>query len=300
MGSYAAYLNGQWISSSDLRIPVDDLGFALGTTVTERLRTFRGAVFRLDAHLSRLRGSLGIVGLDADTISAEIGRAIGEFVKRNAGRIAPNDDWAIAAFATPGRAGRGTPTVCVHGNPLPFHSWADQFETGVPTVVSSFRQVPNNCWPTDLKCRSRMHYYLAYQEAAAKRPGARAIVLDQDGFVAEGTTANLVMYRNGEGIISPPENNILIGVSLGVLRELAAVLNIPFVTRPFTTAELVEAEEAMFASTSICLLPIIECDGKKLGDGRPGPVYRRLLSVWSELVGVDIVAQVKQFANRTT
>ena len=234
MDSYAAYLNGQWVSSADLRISVDDLGFALGTTVTERLRTFRGAVFRLDAHLSRLRGSLGIVGLDADAIASEVGLAIGEFVERNASRINPDDDWAIAAFATPGRAGRGQPTVCIHGNPLPFHSWADQFETGVPTIVSSFRQVPNNCWPTDLKCRSRMHYYLADQEAAAKRPGARAIVLDQDGFVAEGTTANLVMYRDSEGIVSPPENNILIGVSLGVLRELAAVLNIPFVTRSFT------------------------------------------------------------------
>src|SRR4051812_6958550 len=76
MGNYAAYLNGDWVSSTDLRIPVDDVGFAMGATVTERLRTFRGRVFRLDEHLSRLGGSLRIVGLDADAIVAEIGQAI--------------------------------------------------------------------------------------------------------------------------------------------------------------------------------------------------------------------------------
>ena len=299
MASYAAYLNGEWIPSTELHIPVDDLGFAMGATVTERLRTFHGQVFRLQEHFARLRGSLSIIGLDSDAIATEVGHAIGEFLRRNEGRLDPADDWGIAAFATPGSARSGRPTVCVHGNPLPFRSWAAQFETGLPVIITSVRQVPTNCWPAELKCRSRMHYYLADREAAAKRPGARAIVLDQEGNVAEGTTANVLIYRDGEGIISPPLDNILLGVSLGCIRELAAVLELPFVMRPFTPDELRSADEALFASTSICALPIVECDGRPIGDGRPGPVYRKLLAAWDKLVGVNIAEQARRFATRS-
>jgi branched-subunit amino acid aminotransferase/4-amino-4-deoxychorismate lyase len=143
-----------------------------------------------------------------------------------------------------------------------------------------------------------MHYYLADREATARRPGARAIVLDQDGYVAEGTTANVIVYRAGEGLVSPPVDNILLGVSLGVVKELAAKLQLPFVMRPLSVEDLRTADEAMLASTSICVLPIVECDAQQMGDGRPGPVYRNVLSAWSALVGVDIARQARQFADR--
>lgn len=298
MHKIIAYLNGDWVAASELHVAIDDAGFLLGTTVTERLRTFRGQVFRLEEHLARLRGSLRIIGLNSDVVAAEVAAAIPEFVHRNRGLIDPNDDWAVIAFATPGSSESGRPTVCVHGFPLPFHHWADQFEVGVPVVVSSHRQVPTNCWPAELKCRSRMHYYLADREAAARRPGARAIVLDQNGYIAEGTTANVVIYREGEGLISPPYEHILAGVSLAVLKELAAITNAQFVMRQVTVDDFCTADEAMFTSTSICVLPIVECDGKLLGDGRPGPVYRRLLAAWSDFSGVDVAEQARRFAKR--
>lgn len=299
MHKIIAYLNGNWVAASELYIAVDDVGFVLGTTVTERLRTFRGQIFRLEEHLARLRGSLRIIGLDSETVASEVAAAITEFVLRNRGLIDPNDDWAVLAFVTPGSPASGRPTVCVHGYPLPFQHWADQFAAGVPVVVSSHRQVPNNCWPVELKCRSRMHYYLADREAAAHRPGARAIVLDQDGYVAEGTTANVVIYREGEGLISPPYEHILAGVSLGVMRELAAITNTHFVMRSVTIDDFRTADEAMFTSTSICVLPIVECDDKPIGSGRPGPTYRRLLAAWSDFVGVDVAEQARRFATRS-
>ncbi len=299
MHKIIAYLDGNWVAASKLHIAVDDAGFLLGTTVTERLRTFRGQVFRLEEHLARLRGSLKIIGLDSETLASEVAAAITEFVLRNRGLIDPNDDWAVLAFVTPGSPTSGRPTVCVHGYPLPFHHWADQFEAGVPVVVSTHQQVPNNCWPAELKCRSRMHYYLAEREAATRRTGARAIVLDQAGYVAEGTTANVVIYREGEGLISPPHEHILAGVSLGVLKELAAITNTRFVLRPVTVDDVRTADEAMFTSTSICVLPIVECDGKPIGSGRPGPVYRRLLAAWSDFVGVDVAEQARRFAKRS-
>ncbi|MEX0643443.1 MAG: aminotransferase class IV [Pirellulales bacterium] len=293
-----AYSSGDWIPSTELRLAVDDVGFLLGATVTERLRTFCGEAFRLDEHLQRLRRSLEIVGLDAEAITAQVAQAVPEFVGRNRAILDTDDDWTIIAFATPGVAGAGRPTVCVHGFPLQFQQWADKYETGLPVMISETRQVPGACWPPELKCRSRMHFYLADRAAAARQPGARAILLDDDGFVAESTTANVLVYRAGEGLVSPPREHILAGVSLGVVRELAAQIGTPFVMRPLAVDELRTADEAMLASTSVCLLPVVECDGNRIGPGIPGPIYRQLLAVWSKLVGVDVAEQARRGARR--
>jgi branched-subunit amino acid aminotransferase/4-amino-4-deoxychorismate lyase len=293
-----ACLNGDWIADRDLRIAVDDVGFLLGATVTERLRTFRGQVFRLEEHLRRLRHSLKIVGLEVEAIATQVARQVPEFVVRNRGLLADEDDWSIAAFVTPGVSGSGRPTICVHGFPLQFEKWAERYEAGLPVVISDVRQIPPACWPPELKCRSRMHYYLADRAADAAQPGARAVLLDEDGFIAEATTANVVVVRGGEGLVTPPDAHILPGVSLGVVHELAAASGLPFVSRPLRVEEFKSADEAMLCSTSVCLLPVVECDGQQIGDGRPGPIFRRLLSAWSALVGVDIAEQARQFAAR--
>lgn len=298
MPELSAYLNGAWIPSSELSISIDDVGFLLGATVTERLRTFRGQVFRLDAHLERLRHSLEIVGLDSGAICEQVAAAVLEFLRRNQAMIESADDWSIVAFATPGPTGSGLPTVCVHGHTLPFRLWASQYETGLPVVISQIRQIPPECWPAELKCRSRMHYYLADREAAVKRSGARAILLDQDDYIAEATTANVIVFRKEEGLVSPPPEHILLGVSLGVVQELAAKMGVPFVSRRLTVGELASADEVLIASTSICALPVVECDGKMIGNGRPGPIFARLLSAWSELVGVDVAEQARRYATR--
>lgn len=299
MATTWAYLNGNWIPDRELKIAVDDLGFALGATVTERLRTFRHKAFRVEEHLRRLKGSLEIVGLPSDSIAQQIGEAIQEFIERNEGQIAADDDWSISAFATPGTSTAGPPTVCVHGYPLPFQRWANHFDEGIRITISDVQQISPSSLPPELKCRSRMHYYLADQHAAQRYPGARAVLLDETGHVAEATAANILIYREGEGLISPPPRYILLGVSLGVVQELAPQRGIPFVMRPVTIADLQSASEAMLSSTSICLQPVVECDGQPIGSGgTSGPRYRELLAAWGELVGVDIAAQARSIAER--
>lgn len=298
MSTRYAYSNGQWLLEDKLRIEVTDVGFLLGATVTERLRTFGGQVFRLAEHLKRMRRSLEIIGLNAAALTDELAHAIPEFVARNAGEIAAEDDWTINAFVTPGVSGRGAPMVCVHGWPLQFEQWAAAYANGIAAIIAPERQVPENCWPAELKCRSRMHYYLADRRAKAYKPGARAILLDQDGYVAESTTANVLIYREEEGLSTPPDDHVLVGITLGVIHELAGKLGIPFLRRRIEPQELRAADEVLLASTSVCLLPIVECDGTAIGTGKPGPVCSRLLVAWSELVGLDVVAQARRFAAR--
>lgn len=294
-----AYFNGEWVTHDQLHVAIEDLGFLLGATIVERMRTFQAKVYRLEDHLERLRHSLQVMGWDAKRLAAEVADAMEELLKRNAQLIAPDDDWSVSVFITPGRTpDAAQPTVCVHGFPLPFVNWAAKFRKGVELAVVDIRQVPDNCWPPELKCRSRLHYYLADQQAAAKVPGARALVLDQDGFVGEATTANVVAYFPDSGLVTPPREKVLPGVSQQALFELADELGIPHAQRDLTPEELVSAGEVFLTSTSVCMLPVVRIDGQNVGTGAPGPMYQRLLAAWGEHVGTDIVAQAERFADR--
>ena len=299
MDQRVAYFCGEWIPDERLCLPVDDLGFSVGATIVERLRTFGGQVFRLTDHMHRLQRSLEIVGWNSESLTSKIEAAVRDYPVRNADCLADGDDWAIVAFVTPGRTPTAErPTVCVHGFPLLFHQFAEHFRSGLEAVIVDVRQVPSNCWPAELKCRSRIHYYMADREAAAKSPGARAILLDQDGLVGEATTANVIAYFADEGLVTPPRDKVLPGVSQQVLFEIADELKIPHSERDITPAELASADEAYLTSTSICVLPIVRLDGQPIGKGHPGQTYKRLLSAWSDLVGLDIVTQAEKFSRR--
>lgn len=289
-----AYFCGKWIAERDLAIGIDDLGFTLGVTVTERLRTFGGQVYRKRQHLERMARSLEVIGLDPQPLVTELDGAIDEYLVRHRDQWRPGDDWAIILFVTPGR-GEG-PTVCVHGMPLPFADWAAQYAAGVTLEVSSHRQVPPNCWPADLKCRSRMHFYLADVEARRRTPGARALLLDQEGFVGEASTANVVAWFPDRGLVTPRFDKVLPGVSMGVVEELAREQGIPFTQGDMTLEEFVAADEIWLASTSVCMLPVVACGGQTIGAGTPGPRFNELLAAWSERVGVDIAAQARAAA----
>jgi len=299
--------NGQWIDASALTISPVDAGFVLGATVSDQLRTFAGRIFRLEEHLARLEESLKIIGVDPGMTSDQLAQVARELAARNHRLLSPGDDLGLSIFITPGpypsyaSAGptRPTrPTIGLHTHPLPFLLWADAYRSGQALVTTDVRQVPACCWPPGLKCRSRMHYYLADQQAAAIEPGARALLLDQEGFVTETSTANVIIFRSEEGLIAPPAQKALHGISQGVVFELAAQLGIPTSRRDLTPAEVAAADEVLLSSTPPCLLPVTRLDGRPIADGKPGAVFRRLLAGWSELVGLDIVAQAERFAAR--
>ncbi len=300
-----AYLNGSFIPASQAAIPVTDLGFMQGVTVAEQLRTFAGKLFRIDRHLDRLARSLAIIGVDPGLSRGEFARIAEELVARNYPAIPSGGDLGLSMFVTPGpyatfaSAGHGQrqgPFVGMHTYALPFHTWAAKYDVGESLVVSSVEQVPATCWPPELKCRSRVHYYLADRDARQRIPGARAILLDQEGFVMEASTANVVIYEPDVGLISPPKNKILPGISVATLAELADRSNIAFVYRDVTVDALLSAREVLMCSTSPCVWSVTQVNGQAIGSGRPGGLCSRLQQAWSEMVGFDIVAQAKQFA----
>ncbi len=298
-----ALLNGEFIPATELTIPVYDSGFMQGVTVSEQMRTFHGILFRLDQHLERLSNSLTVVGLEQEVDTLRLAEWAVELVARNYALLAQGDDLGLSLFVTPGPYPTLAPegvqgaTIGMHTYPIPFHQWVDLYEHGQPLEVSDIHQVPAACWPTELKCRSRMHYYLADLQARRKDRAARALLLDASGFVNEASTANLVIYRRDEGLVSPPREKILPGVSMAMLQSLAAEGNIPFNHREVTIDDVLSADEAMLTSTSPCLLPVRSLNGQEIG-ARPGPVFRDAIERWGDQVGVAIVQQARRFASR--
>jgi branched-chain amino acid aminotransferase len=307
MAEPIAYLNGQKILASQIAIGATDAGFVQGVTVAEQLRTFGGKLFRLEMHMARLRRSLEIVGVDAGLNDADFTRLAGEIAAHNHRLLDPADDLGLTIFVTPGiysayatAASPKGPTVGIHTYPLPFANWAEKYRRGESLVVTDVMQVPTRCWPPELKCRSRMHYYLADKRAREIEPGARALLLDEGDAVTEASTANILIYRQSDGLISPPKEHILPGVTVAVLEELAGKLGIPFVHREMYVPDVAAADEALLCSTSPCVWSVTRLNGQPIGSGQPGPISQRLRDAWNRMVGLDIEAQARRFAARVS
>jgi branched-chain amino acid aminotransferase len=317
------YFNGQMVPASQARLAIYDAGLVLGATVAEQTRTFRHRPWRLAEHLDRLIRSLAYVGLDVGLSKEELIAISRELIDHNARLVHADDDLGLIQFVTageyptyagkwaptrsadpslspdglkPGR--RGTPpTVCMHTFPLPFELWAKKMQTGVHLVTPSIRHLPPECCDPGIKHRSRMHYYLADQEARRTDLDAAALLLDLDGHVTETSTANFLIVEHG-AIVSPPASRILPGFSRAMVVELAATLGITFVERDFDPATALRADEALLTSTPYCLMSVTRLNGRAIGDGRPGPIFRRLLAAWNKVVGLDVARQIEEGANR--
>lgn len=306
-----AFLNGRFVPAAELTIPAYDAGFVLGATVSEQLRTFGGKLFRVDEHLARLRRGLEITGIEPDVTLEQLAAWATELAAANHKFLHPADDLGLSIFITPGPYGTFAPphvprrpTIGMSTYPLPFHLWAEKYERGEHLVTSTVRQVPEASWPREMKCRSRMHYYLADKEVRERVPGARALLLDEHGHVNETSTANIVGFvdwgRNG-AILETPRGESLWGVSLKAVLDLAyRRFEIRDYAQRRDEPERVAAEwrEVWLTSTPPCMLPVVKIDAAEIGDGRPGPMFKKLLAAWGEEVGVDIAAQASRFATR--
>lgn len=303
--SELAYLDDRWVPAASAGVPLTDGGFVQGTTVAEQLRTFAGRLFHFNEHIDRLESSLSVLGLKLPLARSELRKAAEQLVAHNHALLDAGDDLGLSIFVTPGDypayspRPRLRPLLGMHTYPLPFRLWAEKYTKGQHLAVAqAVRQVPAQCWPAHVKCRSRLHYYLADREAAQRFPGARAVLLDLDGFVTEASTANIVVYRRDEGLISPPLKRVLPGVTLHSTFEFAQRIGVNTRYRDLTADDLATADEMLLTSTPFCLLPVTQFEGRPLGSGMPGPIFSALLAEWNRLAGIDISEQARRFASR--
>jgi branched-subunit amino acid aminotransferase/4-amino-4-deoxychorismate lyase len=174
---------------------------------------------------------------------------------------------------------------------MPFALWADKVRDGLHLLTPTIRHLPPECQNPHVKCRSRMHFFLAEKEAKAIDPLASALLLDLAGNVTETNAANFFMVEHGT-LCSPTLQNTLPGISRATAIELARRLEIPFAERDISPEQVAHADEAFLSSTPYALAPVTRFNGSPVGQGMAGPIYRAILSAWSEEVELDIERQI--------
>ena len=286
------YLNGRFIPETDAALSLDDLGFQWGVTATDRLRTFRQKLFRLDEHLIRFRRSCERAFIPQPLTDQQLAAAAAELVAANAKLLPPDAELSLALFATPGVAGE--PTLGMQARDLELNRYRHLFTDGAflePVACA----VPSHLIDPHIKHRSRLAWWIAQQEVRRRaNPQAAPVealftTAPPDRFIRETAIANMIVEIDGS-LISPPRGQILNGVSLRVVEELCGSLGISFADRELTLAEVsADAKECLLSNTSYCLAPVT-----RIGDvAKPfaGRLFQRLIQAWSDMVGVDIRRQ---------
>lgn len=310
-----AFLNGEFVPLSQARLPVWDYGFTMGVTLTEQLRTYRGEVPLLRFSLDRLQRGLRTLEIELPESREQIEDRVRELVRRNRTGVVKDLDWSIGIAVTPGihaaRApvGEGRevvgdavqtsrPTLLIYALPLQYQ-WAENYSAGVALQTVSVREIPAASIPRHLKTRSRIHYFLAEQEASRQAPGSFALLQQLDGSIAEGATSSLGLVE-GEGLVFPPYEDVLASLSVRFLEEeICPLLKIPVRRAPISLQQIYQAEELLWISTPSAVLPVKSVNGRLIQASTKSnpvwPMFQRLIKAWSDQVGLDIVGQAQRW-----
>ncbi len=299
---HQVYINGVYYPPDQAMISVFDAAVMLGDMVTESTRTFRHVPFKLDEHLARLYKSLKVTRINPGLSLPEMRKVTLEVLATNLPHVPPHEDVWIVHNISRGRSVAGADptkqlspaTVIIFTQPMILRDWARFYREGCHAVTPMSRAVPPQALDARIKNRSRMAYTLAEMEVKLVDPQAQGILLDLDGNVAENKGGNFFIVDDEGTLKTPPTRNALAGISRATVLELAASLGIPTQVTDFQLYDIYTAAEAFFTSTPYCIMPATRINGLPVGDGQVGPLTKRLLAAWSELVGVDIVAQAER------
>ena len=300
------YFNGQLVPEGEARISIYDSSLMFGDMVFEMTRSFNKKQFKLRDHIDRLYAGIKILRIPLTMTPEEMEQACYETIDANDHLFADNDEHRLMIDVSRGLLGiyqgieglHKGPNVIIADFPLRWTvaGMGHLFETGINAVITSQRAIPATLLDPKIKHRSRIHFLMANIEAS-QIEGANnwALLLDLDGFVAEGTGDNFFIVKDGV-VITPEGRNVLRGVSRAyVMQELCVQLGIPVVEKNIDPYDVYTADEAFMTGTPFCMLPVTALNGNAIGVGKVGAVFSHLLNQWGENIGVDIKAQIKRW-----
>ena len=275
MSAQTVYLNGEYLPLAEAQVSVLDRGFMLGDGVYELIPVYQRKPFRLDEHLRRMQHSLDGIRLANPMPDSQWREVIARVVASHEA-----DDQSVYLQVTRGAAPRdhafplGTrPTVLVMSNPMSRPDPA-QFEQGVRAVST-----PDIRWGRcDLKTLNLLPNVLAKQKAV--EAGCVECILFRDGVLTEGAVSNIFVVKGG--VIHAPvkDHRMLPGITYDLVLELARKDGLPVEVRDISEAEVRSADELWLTSSGREVQAIVELDGRPVGNGVPGPKYRRMFTLY--------------------
>lgn len=264
-------------------VSVFDHGLLYGDGVFEGLRVYARRIFRFEEHLDRLYASARAIALDVPYDRNALRAAVCETVRAN-----QREDGYIRLIVTRGVGDLGvdprrclTATVIVIVTDIQVYP-AEQYAAGIRIVTSATRQVSHEAVDPRVKSLNYLKNVLAKLDAA--RAGAdEAIMLNAEGFIAECTADNLFVVRDGTLLTPSPQDGALEGITRGAVLQLAAEAGMTAREGRLTRFDVHTADECFVTGTGAEVMPVIEVDGRRVGDGRPGPWTTRLATAFHAL-----------------
>lgn len=305
MTSRVVYLNGKFVPEAEAKISIYDSALMFGDMVFEMTRSFNKRQFKLREHLERLYTGVKILRIPLKMTIEEMESLCLKVIERNEPSFSDTDEHRLMINVSRGPLGiyaqifddKIEPTVVIADFPLKWTlvGMGKLFDSGINAVITSQRAIPAYLLDPKIKNRSRIHYQMANIEVSEYNGENNwALLLDTEGFIAEGTGDNFFIVKNSV-IITPEGRNVLRGISRAYIFELAEQLNRKCIEKNIEPYDVYTADEAFMTGTPFCLLPVTGLNGIEIGDGKMGEITGALLDKWSKNVGVGIVEQIKAF-----
>jgi len=277
------YLNGKLLPISQAWLSPFDHGFLYGFGLFETMRAYSGRVFRLTQHLARLQCSADSMALTDKLAHYDLARAVSDTIQANAlsdarirltvsagpGDIVPDPDLCTE------------PTVFVVARPYTPLS-AEVYKRGFRACLSFLRR--DSLSPLSrLKSCNYLLSALARREAKLVKAD-EALLLNEEGELTEGSVSNLFVISDGVVLTPPLESGILPGITRETVLEMASSLMMKVEERRLVLGQLYRADEAFLTNSVLEIVPLTIVDDKPVGSGHPGPLTRKLMSAYKELV----------------
>ena len=275
------YMSGKLLEASEAKVNVLDHGLLYGDGVFEGIRVYEGNIFRLKEHLERLERSAKAILLKLPWSLAEIEKATVDTCRANGLK-----NGYIRLLVTRGEGSLGispdsckVPELIIIADQIKVHAGV---ENGIKIITSSQRQMPIDVFPAQVKSLNYVKNVVAKMEAA--RLGyPDALILNSQGYVAEAIVENVFIVKNGELLTPPASIGALEGITRAAVMDTAKALGLSVREALFGKFDVWTAQEVFLTGTAAEMVPVIEVDGRMIGDGKPGALTGKILTAFREL-----------------
>jgi branched-chain amino acid aminotransferase len=278
------YINGTFVDAQDAKVSVFDHGLLYGDGIFEGIRLYDGCVFKLEEHLERLEMSAKAIMLDLPWSRQEISEAVCESCRVNGLKSG-----YIRLVITRGAGSLGlSPKTCKNPQLIiiadTISLYPEEFYTkGLKIITVATRRTSHAALPPMVKSLNYLNNILAKMEAQALG-FMEAIMLNNEGYIAECTGDNIFFVHKGKLITPPVIAGSLMGVTRQAAIDIAEELGVPLVERNVSRYDAWVADEVFLTGTAAEVVPVVEIDARPSGDGKPGPVTSRFLEVFRRKV----------------
>ncbi len=278
------YIDGKFYPKSEAKISVYDHGFLYGDGVFEGIRAYNGVVFKLKEHVDRLYRSAHAIMLQIPLTKEEMVQAVVETIRKNKMK-----DSYIRLIVSRGVGDLGLDprkcpkaTVIVIADTINIKA-GNAKEVGITAVFTWVRRNPVDATTHEIKSLNYLNSVLGKIEANAC--GAdEAICLEANGYIAEGVGENVFIIKDGELFTPPSATGALAGITAEVVTQLCQKLKLKLTITNLTPFMIFTADEAFFTGTAMEMVPIREVNKRIIGDGKPGPVTRKLMAEFHKVI----------------